>query len=48
MKQSTYKFIEKQKQNKKKPIHLIVEKDEHGKTTNSYFDGFSEEFNVYL
>jgi hypothetical protein len=48
IKQSTYKFIEKQKQNKKKQIHLIVEKDEHGKTTNSYFDGFSEEFNVYL
>ena len=48
MKQSTYKFIEKQKQNKKNTIHLIVEKDEHGKTTNSYFDGFSEEFNVYL
>jgi hypothetical protein len=48
MKQTTYKFIEKQKQNKKKQIHLIVEKDEHGKTINSYFDGFSEEFNVYL
>jgi hypothetical protein len=48
MKQTTYKFIEKQKQNKKRQIHLIVEKDEHGKTTNSYFDGFSEEFNVYL
>jgi hypothetical protein len=47
-KQTTYKFIEKQKANKKKQIHLIVEKDEHGKTTNSYFDGFSEEFNVYL
>jgi hypothetical protein len=48
MKQTTYKFIEKQKSNKKRQIHLIVEKDEHGKTTNSYFDGFSEEFNVYL
>ena len=48
MKQTTYKFIEKQKQNKKKQIHLIVEKDEHGKTINSYFDGYSEEFNVYL
>jgi len=48
MKQTTYKFISKQKSNKKNTIHLIVEKDQQGKTINSYFDGFSEEFNVYL
>ena len=48
MKQSTYKFISNKKSNNKKTIHLIVEKDEQGRTTNSYFDGFSEEFNVYL
>lgn len=48
MKQTTYKFISKQKSNKKNTIHLIVEKDEQGKTINSYFDGYSEEFNVYL
>jgi hypothetical protein len=50
MKQTTYKFISKQKTNKKKKqtIHLIVDKNEEGKTINSYFDGFSEEFNVYL
>lgn len=48
MKQTTYKFISKQKTNKKQTIHLIVDKNEEGKTINSYFDGFSEEFNVYL
>lgn len=46
MKQTTYKFICKQKS--KRSIHLIVDKNEEGKTINSYFDGYSEEFNVYL
>ena len=48
MKQTTYKFMTKQKSNKKQTIHLIIDKNEEGKTINSYFDGYSEEFNVYI